>query len=209
LLPLEILVPTFAILVLSLSFHEAAHAWSADRLGDSTARLQGRLTLNPLAHIDWIGTVLFPIIAILTNFPLIGWAKPVPVDVRNLRAPRRDFALVAAAGPVSNLVLAAGAAVIFGLLRGAGTDPDGVGTIAYILFQAVSLNVLLAVFNLLPVPPLDGGNVAMGLLPDPLAGLIAQLRPWGFLILYLLMFSGALASLINPVRLALIKWLLL
>jgi Zn-dependent protease len=209
LLPLEILVPTFVILVLSLSFHEAAHAWSAYKLGDSTARLQGRLTLNPLKHIDWIGTVLFPIVAMLTNFPLIGWAKPVPVDPRNLRSPRRDFALVAAAGPASNLVLAAAAALVFGLLRGTGHDPAGVGTAAYILFQAVSLNVLLAVFNLIPVPPLDGGNVAVGLLPDPLAALIAQLRPWGFLILYVLMFSGALASLIDPVRLALIKWLLL
>jgi Zn-dependent protease len=91
-------IPIFLILLLSLSIHEAAHAWTADRLGDPTARLQGRITINPLAHIDWIGTVLFPLLAIMYHVPVLGWAKPVPVDFRNLRSPRRDFAIVAAAG---------------------------------------------------------------------------------------------------------------
>ena len=111
-----------AVLIASLSFHEAAHAWAADRLGDPTARLLGRLSLNPLVHIDPIGTVLFPLVAIATGVPLIGWAKPVPVDFRNLRSPRRDFALVAAAGPASNLVLAAGGALAFAALRGGSDD---------------------------------------------------------------------------------------
>src|SRR5262245_39954278 len=100
------------VLISSLSFHEAAHAWAADKLGDPTARMLGRLTLNPLAHIDWIGTVLFPIIAIVSGFPLIGWAKPVPVNGQNLHSPRRDFAAVALAGPVSNIILAFVAALL-------------------------------------------------------------------------------------------------
>ena len=107
---LETIIPSFVVLVLSLSFHEAAHAWTADRLGDSTARRLGRITLNPLAHIDWIGTVLFPLVAMMSGWPLIGWAKPVPVNGANLRSPRRDFAIVAAAaygaflvGPLAHL----------------------------------------------------------------------------------------------------------
>ncbi len=114
--PLDLVLALLAILILSLSFHEAAHAWSADRLGDPTARSLGRLTLNPLAHIDWIGSVLFPLISMTTALPLIGWAKPVPVNLRNLRSPRRDFAIVAFAGPVSNLILATGLIVIFFLM---------------------------------------------------------------------------------------------
>ena len=120
---LAVLVPSFLILVCSLSFHEAAHAWMADRLGDPTARNLGRLTLNPLAHIDWIGTVLFPLVAMISGAPLIGWAKPVPVDFRNLRSPQRDFAIVAAAGPISNMVLAIGGAVIHRMILAAhGAD---------------------------------------------------------------------------------------
>ncbi len=107
---IQIILPLFVALIFSLSFHEAAHAWMADRLGDPTARRLGRLTLNPLAHIDWVGTVIFPLVAIVSGFPLIGWAKPVPVSWVNLRSPRRDFAIVALAGPVSNLILAVAAA---------------------------------------------------------------------------------------------------
>ena len=107
------------ILLLSLSVHEAAHAWTADRLGDPTARLLGRITLNPLAHIDWIGTVLFPLLAMLSGFPLFGWAKPVPVEWRNLRSPRRDFAVIAAAGPISNLMLAVAVASLLIAARAA------------------------------------------------------------------------------------------
>lgn len=205
---LDVLIPSFLILVLSLSFHEAAHAWSADRLGDSTARSLGRLTLNPLAHIDWIGTVLFPIVAMLTNFPLIGWAKPVPVDLRNFRAPMRDFAIVAAAGPASNLVLAAAGAGAFSLINPGGITAGPLDTVSHILFVTVLMNVLLAVFNMLPIPPLDGGNVAIGLLPPPVAALFIQMRPWGFLLLYVLMFSGLLSAIISPVTDAVSRWLL-
>jgi Zn-dependent protease len=197
--PLDVLIPLLVILIVSLSFHEAAHAWTADRLGDPTARALGRLTLNPLAHIDWIGTVLFPLIALTTGAPLIGWAKPVPVDMRNLRAPLRDFAVVAAAGPISNLVLATGVAVIFFLVYPGGATAFTIGRVGEILYRAIVTNVLLAVFNMIPIPPLDGGNVAIGLLPVPMAHLLIQLRPWGFLLIYVLLLTGVLSAIIRPV----------
>ena len=185
----------FGILVLSLSFHEAAHAWTANRLGDPTARHLGRITINPLAHIDWIGTVLFPILAYLSNLPLIGWAKPVPVNVHNLRAPRRDFGIVAAAGPLSNLLLAVAGAAVFALLFKVGDSSPG----ARLLELGVSLNITLAVFNMIPIPPLDGGNVLGGVLPEQFARALDQLRPYGFLLLYALMFVGVLREFVFPV----------
>ncbi len=196
----EILVP-FVVLIASLTFHEAAHAWTANRLGDPTARLLGRLTLNPAAHIDPIGTILFPLIAMVTGAPLIGWAKPVPVDMRNLRAPRRDFAIVALAGPVSNLILAFVAAVVGSALFANATDGmRSGGFLANGLLYLVIVNVLLAVFNMIPIPPLDGGNVLIGILPMPLAAMVAQLRSWGFLLLYLLLLTGMLNAITRPVR---------
>lgn len=190
---------------MSLSFHEAAHAWAADRLGDPTARQLGRLTLNPLKHIDWIGTVLFPLIAMSSGIPLIGWAKPVPVDMRNLREPRRDFALVALAGPVSNLVLATGAALAFEVTKSSTPEFTLVG---FTLLNAVLMNVMLAVFNMFPVPPLDGGNVLMGLVPYSLARSINWLRPYGFLIIYGLMLTGVLSAIMRPVQHFLLSFLL-
>ena len=150
----------FIIVLLSLTVHEASHAWTAYRLGDPTAKNLGRISLNPLVHIDLVGTIILPLLAAFSNLPIIGWAKPVPVDGRRLRDPRRDFVLVAAAGPASNL--------------------------------------LLAVFNMIPVPPLDGGNVLGGLLPREAAIAFDRLRPFGFIILYALMFTGVLSALILP-----------
>lgn len=196
---LEVVLPVFILLVASLSFHEAAHAWAASRLGDPTARLLGRLTLNPLAHIDWVGTVLFPLVAMISGLPLIGWAKPVPVDPRYLRAPRRDFALVALAGPVSNIVLAAGAAVLLQLQGGLVPD-TGVTPLTQVLYMAVFINVLLAAFNMLPVPPLDGGNVLAGVVPEPVAQLIDRVRPFGIFILYGLVLTGGLTAIVEPIR---------
>lgn len=208
-LSLSTLLPSFIILVCSLSFHEAAHAWMADRLGDPTARHLGRLTLNPLAHVDWIGTVLFPLVAMATGAPLIGWAKPVPVDFRNLRSPRRDFALVAAAGPASNLVLAGVLALFRSAFTSAHPVPGGsVDLASDVLLSAIILNVLLAVFNMIPVPPLDGGNVAIGLLPPSGARLFAAMRPWGFLILYALMLTGILWEITQPIQNLILAWLL-
>jgi Zn-dependent protease len=201
-----------SVLIASLSVHEAAHAWAADRLGDPTARHLGRLSLNPAVHIDPIGTLLFPLIAMMTRVPLIGWAKPVPVDPRNLKHPKRDFALVAAAGPASNLIMAVIAAVVFALLPHAG--PGDIAARAVIrpldnlLLEFVQLNVLLAVFNMIPVPPLDGGNVLLGVLPRGGARLVEQLRPYGFMILYALMLTGMLGTLLGPVAYSIIRVLL-
>jgi Zn-dependent protease len=200
---------SFAILVVSLSFHEAAHAWTANQLGDPTARLMGRLTLNPLAHIDLIGTVVFPLVAMLSNVPLIGWAKPVPVSWNNLRSPRRDFAIVAIAGPISNLVLAGVGAVTFRLLLAtSGGSLFSSMVVWETLLRFVELNVLLALFNLIPVPPLDGGNVLMGIVPAGTARAINQLRPYGFLILYALMFLGVFSMIATPVLFGVRDWLL-
>jgi Zn-dependent protease len=195
---------SLAVLLVSLTVHEAAHAWAANQLGDPTARILGRLTLNPVAHIDPIGTLLFPLLAITTGLPLIGWAKPVPVDFRNLKSPRRDFAVVAAAGPVSNVILAVIGAVVFASLTVASPSELLLG----LVFSFVSLNVLLAVFNMLPIPPLDGGNVLIGVLPASSAGLVERLRPFGFIVLYALMLTGVLWTLIGPLYRLILGWLL-
>jgi len=198
-LSLDLAIPVFIILVASLSVHEAAHAWASNRLGDPTARQLGRLTLNPLAHIDLIGTVVFPLVAMFSGIPLIGWAKPVPVDMRYLKAPRRDFALVALAGPVSNVLLAAVLVTLINLQGGLVPD-DGVTRFGLVLYMAAFTNLLLAAFNMLPVPPLDGGNVLAGLVPESAARLIDRVRPFGIIVLYLLMFSGVFATLMEPIE---------
>ncbi len=195
----------FGVLLISLTIHEAAHAWTADRLGDRTARLLGRVSLNPLVHIDLVGTVLLPLIAAVSHLPLIGWAKPVPVNTRNLGHPRRDFMIVAAAGPISNLLQAIVAA---GLLRLAVAGGAASSASLDILFLATQINLLLAFFNLIPVPPLDGGNVLLGLLPPRVAASYAQLRQYGFLVLYAMMFTGVASALVVPPTRALMRILI-
>jgi Zn-dependent protease len=201
----------FIVLLFSLTVHEMSHAWTADWLGDPTARRLGRVSLNPIVHADLIGTVVFPLLAMVSGVPLIGWAKPVPVDTRQLRHPRRDFMLVAAAGPASNLVMALGAAV---LLRALPISPVTLGEpnvsapVAALLGQALRLNVLLAVFNMLPIPPLDGGNVLSGLLPRRVAFQFnALVRPYGFLLLYALMLTRGFEYLVIPPSRLLLSWL--
>lgn len=187
----------FAIILASLTVHEAAHAWSADRLGDPTARLLGRVSLNPIVHIDLIGTVILPLVAIFSGLPLLGWAKPVPVNTSRLGHPKRDFMLVAAAGPLSNIALAVIGAGLFHALGGFETAAEGFN-VARLMLLAVSINIMLAVFNMLPIPPLDGGNVLAGLLPDSMGGIIHNLRQYGFLILYALILTDMLDRLIVP-----------
>jgi Zn-dependent protease len=200
------------VLIASLSVHEAAHAWAADRLGDPTARQLGRLSLNPAVHIDPIGTLLFPLIAMMTGVPLIGWAKPVPVDTRHLRHPKRDFAIIAAAGPISNLVIAVIAAIIYAILpTPAPGDIAGrvvMNTPREIFLWFTYLNVMLAVFNMIPVPPLDGGNVLLGVLPHAGARIVEQVRPYGILILYALMLTGVLSSVLGPIPIGVTRFLL-
>jgi Zn-dependent protease len=195
------------VLVGSLSIHEAAHAWAANTLGDPTARRLGRLSLNPAVHVDVIGTLVFPLVAISTGLPLIGWAKPVPVDFRHLRHPRRDFAVIAAAGPASNVVLAVFGAAALAAFGGLAAVRDG-SLLADGAVRFVLLNVLLAVFNMNPVPPLDGGNVLMGVLPASGATLIDRVRPYGFLLLYALMLTGVLSAIMRPVQRFVLGWLL-
>ena len=188
----------FAVLILSLSVHEAAHAWSAERLGDTTARMLGRVSLNPAVHVDPIGTILFPLIGMLSGAPIFGWAKPVPVNILNLRANwKQKYMLIAAAGPASNLVLATVAALILGMVPGSA-DPFTSNAVREFLVAMVQLNVLLAVFNMVPLPPLDGGNVLAGVLRGGVADMYERLRPYGFLILYGLLFSGILWRVIGP-----------
>jgi Zn-dependent protease len=201
----------FVVLLFSLTVHEMAHAWTADRLGDRTARLLGRVTLNPVAHIDPIGTVLFPLVAIFTGLPLLGWAKPVPVNVRQLRHQRQGFVLVAAAGPASNLVMAVAAAVAVALLPVSPLhigEPNLSAPLAGLLTGMVRLNVMLAVFNMLPIPPLDGGNVLSGLLPPTAARSFDAIRPYGFLILYALILSNVFVDLVIRPSNYIINWLL-
>ena len=153
----------FGIVLASLTVHEWAHAWTADRLGDPTARRLGRVSFNPAVHIDLLGTIVLPLIAIFSGLPILGWAKPVPVNTSRLGNPRRDFTLVAAAGPASNVLMALAAALVFRSFG--GIESAGGALLPNLLVLAVSINILLAVFNMLPIPPLDGGNVLAGLLP--------------------------------------------
>ena len=193
---------SFIVLLFSLTVHEMAHAWTADRLGDPTARRLGRVTLNPISHADPIGTLLFPVIALMSGVPLIGWAKPVPVNVRYLHRQERDFVLVAAAGPASNLAMAFVAALLlttFPVSPVVLGEPNVSVPMATLLSLAVRLNVLLAVFNMLPIPPLDGGNVLGGLLPRRAAAAFDQIRPYGFLLLYaLLLTDGFYYFVVRP-----------
>ena len=192
-------------LLLAMVLHEYAHGWVANHYGDSTARLAGRLTINPLAHIDMFGTIIFPLICLLLPGGFfLGWAKPVPVNPGRLRNPRRDMALVAAAGPGMNLLLAVGSAVVLSVLLTVdpslasswppqpGSEPrrDLLGIlflpIAAMALYSVFINVLLMVFNLIPIPPLDGGRVLTSLLPVRAALAVGRLEPYGMLIIVML-----------------------
>ena len=178
-------------MLVSLTIHEAAHAWTADKLGDSTARKRGRVSLNPVVHIDPIGTILLPLIAAFSRFPIIGWAKPVPVDIRQLRRGRQDYVLVVAAGPGSNFLQALVGAVVFHLTP----DLSVLGAIAH---DYVQVNLLLALFNLIPIPPLDGGNMLAALLPRGADAAVNFLGQFGFLLLYGLLYFGVVDALILP-----------
>jgi len=204
----------FLVLLLSLSVHECAHAWTADRLGDPTARFLGRISLNPIVHSEPFGTIIFPLVGLLYGGFVFGWAKPVPVNVGRLRHPVRDHMLVAAAGPISNLILAtlmfgvlmtmkATSPEMAGIVRGAvvGIVPTG-GTLAPLLalvaFYGMITNVILAIFNLIPVAPLDGATVLSGFLPRELAAGLDRMQAYSFIIFLLLLVSGIPQYLFDP-----------
>jgi len=192
---------TIAIIpvLLAIILHEIAHGWIAKQLGDDTASRLGRLTLNPIKHIDIVGTIVVPIMLIVTVGMAIGWAKPVPVNWANLRNPKRDMALVAIAGPAANLIMA----IFWGFLLKVVSLFQYSPTIEFLLYMGqvgILINVLLMVFNLLPIPPLDGGRIAVGLLPTIWARRLSVVEPFGFFIIVGLMLSGVLWFLLRPLQ---------
>jgi len=190
--------------LLAIVFHEVAHGWVAYRFGDSTAARMGRLTLNPIPHIDLFGTILLPLLLIVVGAPfLFGYAKPVPVNFHNLNHPKRDMIWVAIAGPLTNILLAAISVYLLKFIDSAGgsvlTLPAFVLTpLALMAQKSVSINVMLAAFNLLPIPPLDGGRVLVGLIPEPYSSKVARIEPYGFLILIFLMMTSLLDVFMGP-----------
>lgn len=193
-------------LLFAITVHEVAHGWVAKYLGDPTAQRLGRLSLNPINHIDPVGTVLVPIGLLVVSYltvgrPFIfGWAKPVPVTWENLRHPKRDMAIVAAAGPFVNLIMAILWALIAKVAAMLPPEYEMVALpLTYMGFFGISVNLVLMVLNLLPLPPLDGGRVAVGLLPGPLAWQLSRLEPYGFFILLALAaMPGALSAILYP-----------
>ena len=202
---LEALIVKIAVsaipIVFAITVHEAAHGYAAKYFGDLTAERLGRITLNPLKHIDPLGTVLLPAITLIVGGVLFGWAKPVPVNFGNLRNPKKDMLWVAAAGPASNLVMA----ILWGILLGfvkRGLDAGEFPTAAYLFVEmayvGITINIVLMVLNLLPLPPLDGGRIAVSLLPNHLGMQLSRVEQYGFIILIALMFMGVLGKILSP-----------
>jgi Zn-dependent protease len=191
---------SYVVLLFSLSFHESAHAWTALKQGDPTAQALGRISLNPLVHIDVIGTVVMPLLMIFTGVPLLGWAKPTPVDPRHFKDLRRGQIVVSGAGPASNLLLALLATA--GLFVAARVLPPPLAEqpLVRLLDLGIQLNVLLAIFNLVPLPPLDGSHVVEWSLPNGVGHrYVRAIAPYGGFILLALVMSGALFTILNPV----------
>jgi len=213
---LTTVISLFALLF-AITIHEASHAWTAMKKGDPTASAMGRVTLNPLAHIDPIGTVLLPILLVATGAPAFGWAKPVMVNPRNLRHPRRDNLWISFAGPAANMTAAAVSLLLILLIKAVRPNmtaflagfltkqqqfPSGfypLEGLVLILFYIILVNIYLAVFNLIPVPPLDGSGVLSGLLSYEAAAAYDRLRPYGFIIVVALIMFGVLDTIIRPV----------
>jgi Zn-dependent protease len=205
----------YFVLLFAITIHEAAHGWAAFKFGDPTAYNLGRVTINPIPHIDLVGTVLFPLMMMFTGIPLLGWAKPVPVNPLNLRNPRRDNLWISAAGPLSNFTAAAVFFILIRIIK--GISPQDFRAVFYtmpalsrsfqplqglllILFYGILINTFLAVFNLLPIPPLDGSGVLSGFLSDEAVEKYDKIRPYGFIILLGLLFIGFFRIVFGPIQ---------
>lgn len=196
----------YSFFLISASVHESSHAWTAFRFGDPTAKFRNRISLNPIHHIDVIGTVIIPLIVFLSNVPVIGWAKPTPINPKNLKNPRKDSMYISGAGPISNLLCVVLLAILWHIanyIKGAGPaiELTTVQRIAqlfcYVFGVGILINLMLAVFNLMPIHPLDGSGVVEGLLPRKLADAYEKLRPFGFFILIALFYTPAFKTLFN------------
>ncbi len=189
-------------LLFAIVIHEVAHGWVAKQLGDPTAKMLGRLTLNPIKHIDPIGTILVPLALLVMGGFIFGWAKPVPVTWENLKNPKRDMALVAVAGPAANLLMALFWALVAKIGITLGADVAWLATpLALMGIVGVTFNLILMVLNLLPILPLDGGRIVESLLPGPLSYQFAKLEPYGFILLLVLLVSGLLGNVLGaPVQ---------
>ena len=194
------------VILFAITVHEASHGWAALKMGDPTAYHLGRITLNPIPHIDPIGTVLLPAMLIIMGAPPFGWAKPVPVNPLNLKDPRRDNLIISIAGPASNFLVAFVAFIILKIVLNlspsmyyGGGAAKVLSPIIQILFMTILLNVILAVFNLIPIPPLDGSGVVMGLISEEAAQKYEQIRPYGFFILILLIMTGFIGRILGVV----------
>ncbi|MGM0516165.1 MAG: site-2 protease family protein [Pseudomonadota bacterium] len=194
-------------ILLAVTVHEAAHGYVANALGDPTAKRAGRLTLNPIRHIDWLGTIVVPLLMYLFTQFVFGWAKPVPIDPRRLRDPRRGMFLVAAAGPGVNVLMALGwALVTVAALKGLDGGMRFAEPLALMGQVGIFINLILAVFNLMPILPLDGGRMLASVLPPAWARGMARLEPWGLPIVVILLVSGVLSSILLPIMATLIGW---
>lgn len=190
----------FAVVLFAISIHEAAHGWMANFFGDPTAKLQGRITLNPIAHIDLVGTIIFPLLLIAMGAPVFGWAKPVMVNPYNLRNPKRDHMYIAAAGPGANIIASVVTIIIFIVLKRLNIiSLMNPGIIALILFYLIIINVFLAIFNLIPIPPLDGSGIIEGLLKGQALESYQKIKPFGFIILIVIIYAGFLDILARPI----------
>lgn len=195
------------VILFAITVHEASHGWAALKMGDPTAYHMGRITLNPIPHIDPIGTILLPAMLIIMGAPPFGWAKPVPVNPLNLKDPRRDNLIISIAGPASNIAVAIVAFIILKIILNLnpslfyeGGFARLLSPIIQVLYLTILINVILAFFNLIPIPPLDGSGVVMGLISEEAAQKYEQIRPYGFFILILLMMTGLIGRMLGIVQ---------